>query len=127
MKKRLCLSFLVLRAKRGGTALAAGGCADCVSCVTFHTNFDIKESCFCFWESHDILPRYFVLILYALRDINDSAVSNRSPDGDIPFSKLFQGSCAVRNLVLFGKAHLCEGFLPNSKDWIIPKPVCSAR
>ena len=49
---RLCFPFLVLRAERSGAALAAGGCADSVTCVAFHANFHIKKSCLCFWESH---------------------------------------------------------------------------
>lgn len=72
-------------------------------------------------------PDIFVLILYALRDINDSVGKALSAERNIPFSKLFQGPCAVRNLVLFGDSHLCEGFFTDRKDWVVPEAVSSAR
>jgi hypothetical protein len=40
--KRLRFSFLVLGAQVLVAALTAGGCADCIACVTVHAYFHVE-------------------------------------------------------------------------------------
>ncbi len=40
--EKLRFSFLVLRAQVLVAALAAGGCADCIACVTVHAYFHVE-------------------------------------------------------------------------------------